>query len=332
MYCKNCNLHKEYGFCDNCLEPLNLEQLKDYNDYCQFIVDFYLKSGQWDGLQGRDLKRWLNNFDDNVLDRYFAIRLLTQVIYYSENDMELLLREGIFNRIIGEECVLPIQYKNQFRFGNKQLMLLQQNELNQTLFTPLLVGPSPDESGNQLMRMLTQRLLINKSKVKFHCFLDNYGDAHDNKRLIIIDDCIGSGQQCSDFWENSTVMSGELLRDWCKKYNIEVFYFVLVGFLDTIKKLTTDFQDLKIRCMEILDDRHRVFDNNSLYWEDSAELSKAKNYFETIATNNNFSLAGFNSLDFALILHKTIPDWNVPILWKQRPNWSFLLQRKNSNV
>lgn len=331
MNCRNCNTNKDHGFCDTCYAPLNLEQLEDYIDYSRLIIDFFIRSRQWDGLKVLDIKKWLNNFPDNIIEKYFAIRLLNQIIYYSENDMESLLYEGIFNRIIGEEHVSLLQYGNNFSYQNQELCEMQHKELESTLFVPLLVGPDPDESGNQLTRMLTQRLLINKSRVKFHyCLNDN--DALNNKRLIIVDDCLGTGQQCFDFWTKSTVKSGELLRNWCKNNNLDVYYLVLVGFLDSIDNLNRIFSDLKIRCMEVLQNTHRVFHKDSFYWEDQTELLIAKNYFKHIAHSNNFNLAGFNGLDFALALHKTIPDWSIHALWKERSNWSYLMGRKNSHV
>jgi hypothetical protein len=330
MICTNCGSTKDYGFCDNCLTPLNLSQLDDYINNALLIITFYLRIGQWDGITEGDIKLWLKNFKNDVLDRYLSIKLLNHIIYYSESDMELLLREAIFNRVISQEIILPTQIANNFAINNQDLIAMLNNEIQKTLFIPLLDGPRPDESGNQLMRILTQRLEIPTSQVKFHFFIED-SDSQCN-RLVIIDDCMGSGQQCYDFWTKATIKDSIPLSEWCKANNIRVYYVVLVGYEKTIADIVKDMPELNICCMEQLNDQQRVFEPNSVFWADNTEKEVALRFFSWIAHEHNFSPFGYRNLDFALIMHKTIPDWNLHCLWKKRDKWIHLMRRKDSDV
>lgn len=154
------------------------------------------------------------------------------------------------------------------------------------------------------------------------------------KNLVIVDDCVGSGQQLRTFWEETEVSDdGENLtiKELCQKYEAQANYLTLFGYNKSINELREEFAELNIICVLELDDQHRVFSDSSYIWEDKEERTKAFNLFDSLAKNAGISTYGYKDLDFAFIMHKTIPDWSLPIFWQENSDWKLLLRRKNSN-
>lgn len=308
---------------------LPTKEIEEYIDKAHLAIKFFLRC-QWDGLKKQDVDNWLDNFPESLNDQYYSIRLLNQLMYYSKWDMEDLLREGIFHRVLGKKVLLEHQLSNNFRIGQQELESEFNRCLEETIFIPLLDSNAPHESGNQIARLLVTRLGIRSQNVIFAQDITSKHSSYRN--LIIVDDCIGSGNQCRNFWANATVKDGTLLRKWCSLTQVEPTYVVLVGYAKSLNDLSKELEDLPICCIETLQDEHRVFGENSDFWDDDAERKDAMEYFAEITRANGIPLLGYINLDFALIMHQSIPDWSLPIFWKETADWSILMSRKNSYV
>ena len=119
--------------------------------------------------------------------------------------------------------------------------------------------------------------------------------------------------------------------DFCQKHGIVANYLTLFGYNKSIYNLQKEFSNLNIYCVRELNDQHRVFSDSSYVWKDENEKAKAFDLFNSLAENAGVPIYGYKGLDFAFIMHKTIPDWSLPIFWKQNSDWKLLLRRKNSN-
>ncbi|HEY0827571.1 MAG TPA: hypothetical protein VGE40_05715 [Bacilli bacterium] len=304
-------------------------QHQEYIDKAKKAINFYFACNQWSGLKKSNVDNWLANFSEDLLHKYYAIRLLSQLLYYSENDMVAMLSEGIFNGVLSKEVLLSCQVPSGFKMNQQDLQFEFRMRLNKTLFVPLLDSNQPYESGNQISRILTQQLRIPTPQVTVSTQInDNYNSLD---YLIIVDDCIGSGDQCRDFWNEARVSNGNLLSKWCEVNNIKAYYVVLIGYEDNIKKLEKDLPSLNICCVELLQEEHKIFSENSVIWHDSEEMKEAFKFFSGITEEFGLELLGYNDLDFAVIMHKNIPDWSLPMFWRKVPDWDILLERKNSH-
>ncbi len=312
------------------------EDLADYIDYAWKSILFFLKCGQWSGLKKFEVTQWLENFEYNLIDQYYAHRLLSKLLYYSEEDMEILIKEGIFSSIIGEQ-VLQKQIEHSFSLTEEELTTEFDTILKNTLFVPVKDRTGPGESGEQISRLLINKLLIETEQVVYSRDIDEshrkYG------QLIIVDDCIGSGYQCEDFWSKTLTSESEIinghiekmkLRTWCSQNNIRAYYVVLTGYKDSINMLSDQFEDLSICSVEVISDEYRVFRTSSSYWEDQDELKNALQFFSDFCFKKRRPLLGHENLDFALIMHKNIPDWTLPFFWGHSKGFNILMQRKNS--
>lgn len=305
-----------------------------YISKCKEYISFMFSQQQWSGLTQAELSQWMQNFrtlSPHEMEKVY--KLLVHIIYFSEKDLECVLREGVYN-CVAYKAVLEKQLNSNFETSSRALTTTYEDELKKTCFVPLLDSHSPHESGNFISRLLVQQRVIDQTQ---SMFIEDAAEAIRYgafSRLVIVDDCVGSGQQLETFWTCQPIMDGGSpisISTFCKKYNVSANYITLFGYNQNISKLKSDFADLNIFCVRCLSDEHRVFTDNSYVWDDEAELTEALDLFSDLCRNAGIPLRGYCDLDFAFIMHNTIPDWTLPMFWKRNTDWNLLMRRKNSD-
>jgi hypothetical protein len=200
---------------------------------------------------------------------------------------------------------------------------------------PLLDSDAPHESANYITRLLVQENIIDSKQSIFSDKIASLIDSKKYNRIVIVDDCVGSGEQITTYWNEKTISieGGKiLLKDYIIENSIEANYLVLFGYNKSVDDLRIQLEPLQIFCIKNLTDSQRVFNNESYIWENEDETTQATDLLKRITMENGIALLGYNNLDFAFIMHKTIPDWSLPLLWKKTSEWHCLLRRKNSDV
>lgn len=200
---------------------------------------------------------------------------------------------------------------------------------------PLLYSNSPHESANYITRLMIQQRVIETHQTIFLHQLVKAFEKYNFNRLVIVDDCLGTGDQLREFWnKNAYINFGEKrihIKEYCSERSVQIDYLVLFGYEESIKCLDNEFKDLNIHCIKKLSDIQRVFTNESYIWDNKEEREKAFAFFKGITEICGVELLGYGNLDFAFIMHKTIPDWSLPLFWRKTPDWDFLLRRKDSD-
>tara|TARA_R110002051_G_scaffold201693_1_gene268481 strand:+ start:16366 stop:17286 length:921 start_codon:yes stop_codon:yes gene_type:complete len=289
-----------------------------------------LLSTQWDYLTYANVIEWLDdNFKNDSEGRYYALKILLNLIYYSKRDLEELLDFGLHEKIYGE--IVKEEYLNNHNiYIPTSEAEAKVNELKEhSYFVPLLDSNKPHESGNSVIGDLVHKISVNESQVGFHWnikeeFLQKF------KLLIFVDDCVGSGSQLKKFWNSTEI---EKVKVICQKYDIKIYYLVLIGYdkkLEILKK-DGELKGIKVVVCDTLSDKNRIFSNENTIWDKTNnEIQNAVKYFEKIRKERGVSFLGFKKLDFAVILHDRLPNWSLPILWKETDGWKCLLRRKTS--
>lgn len=304
-------------------------RISDYIERNLPVIFYLCRCRQWDGVSESIVKDWIVNFQD-LEGRYYAVRILKHLAYYSENDLEALLRHGIFDLIIGREILKDTLLPSGFNVIPTGLGAEARRRLARTLFVPLLVRPGPDESGTQVVRMLTHRLGVPPRNVVFHWQVGR-APMGGYERLIVCDDCLGSGEQIEEFWSGATIEgSGATLRSVCSNEGWRPYYLALVGYEQRVQEIEGKLQPLEIVAAEALTERNRVFEAGTDFWEGEDEREAVCHYFERVERERGIRQRGFRGLDFGVVLHKTVPDWTVPMLWDSAPGWNIFLRRKNT--
>ena len=286
---------------------------------------------QWSGIDKEDVDRWMNNFT-NLSDevKKLALTILINIIYYSETDIISALKHGIYN-LLFKDLVLKRQIDLHFSLSPKALSNIITEELDSSCFIPLLDKNAPHESGNSISRLLVQNNIINADQ---SIFLHDIKIDSKYKRIVIIDDCVGSGDQLIKFWnENAKIKkdnSDILLKDACLSIpNLIVNYLTLFGYRNSIKELQEKLNGLEIYCVNFLSNANRVFSDESYVWQND-ELVNAKEKIRELVNERGIPLLGYKDLDFAFIMNKTIPDWSLPMFYMETSDWSPLLRRKST--
>lgn len=306
-----------------------------YINRCKAFIDFMISQQQWSGIGRREVDKWLGNFRELDDDKQWMVyKLLTNVIYFSEKDVIDVLKDGVF-KCVAYDSILESQKVKEFQLSSRVLRTIYKKELSQVCFVPLLDSDSPHESGNYVSRLLVQQGIISSEQSVFIEKVPVLFKLRTVKKLIIVDDCVGSGHQLTGFWTNTKVFDegAELtIKDLCQKYHVSVNYLTLFGYDKSIDELQSKFTDLQIYCVRTLSEQQRVFSDVSYIWKDAKERDEALKVFESLCKTAGIPVLGYNSLDFAFIMHQTIPDWSLPLFWKENDDWSLLVRRKNSNV
>lgn len=187
----------------------------------------------------------------------------------------------------------------------------------------------PSESGNSIIADLIHKLDFSANQVDYHFRVDE-GKLKDYQILVFVDDCIGSGKQLKKFWNMPEIQT---IKSICDKYEIRIYYLVLVGYDKNLKILKEEnkLMGIEIIVCDLLSDKNRVFSDENIIWDkETNEREKAIKYFEKIRKTKGVNFLGFKRLDFAIILHDRLPNWSLPIFWKETIGWKNLLRRKTS--
>lgn len=298
---------------------------ENYIDQSMMYFDFLLESKQWSGITPRDYKNWIKNFDDLPDGTYIACKLLNHILYFSESDIIHFLEDAI--QTIYYDVILEKQLESGFECMPSVLDYLVRQSIKKTVFVPLLASDSPGESGPELARILTRNQLVSTNMQYAHDIPNETA----YRRLVIIDDNIGSGSQFRSFWSDAFIRGGKALSKWCGENDIKPYYLVIVGCNDSIVELQAEFPEVKFVCEERLYQGHRYFSSESRCWHKKDDVETIKNSLRVFLEEREISLLGFNDMDYGVVMHKTIPDWSLPLFYKRRDVWQPLLERKNSN-
>jgi hypothetical protein len=284
---------------------------------------------QWDYLNFKDLSNWLDdNFGNDLEGRFYGLKILLHTIYYSKKDLEKLLIYGLNEKIYGEKIKFDLIQNGNIYLSNSETETLVNNQKNLTLFIPLLDSDKPHESGNTLIGDLVHKLDVSEHQVDFHWNVDE--DKLKNFKIVIfVDDCLGSGNQLRRFWNSKKIVE---LKSLFIKYEIEVYYLVLVGYDKSLIKLNErqNLKGIKVVICDILTEKNRIFSIDNIIWDNAEEMNRVITYFEGIAKERGINFFGYKNLDFAIILHDRLPNWSLPIFWKEMVGWKCLIRRKTT--
>jgi len=301
---------------------MDILQKESYIDESRNYFSFLLEARQWSGFGSKELNQWIKNFGAIEDGEYIACRILNELLAYSEEDIVQMFI-GAFSDVLHKEILLPKQIESGFSCLKSDLDFELNNALRRTLFVPLSVNGAPGESGAEMIRLLTKKSGLGMTR-QFH---SDINDDCECDRIIILDDCIGSGEQFRDFWNGARIKSERLFREWCVEKGVRIYYIVLVGTETAVKELKEEYDEVEFVCVEVLKESHSVIESiqqDEIFTLHQNELEK---YLEEL----NINLKGFADLTYAVALHGNIPDWSLPVFHKEREQWKPLIRRKDSN-
>ena len=308
----------------------SIDEMEEFIERTTPVLKLIVQT-QWDFVSFPQVQRWLDfNFKNDVEGRFYALKILSNLIYYTQQDIIDLLRFGIFEKIYGEVYKeILIQNGGYYNSATEKISAIQQYK-NSSLFCPIMNSKKPYESGNVMISNIVHHLEIAESNADFHWNLSQE-KLEKCQFLIFVDDCFGSGGQLKKFFNTEEIKNILLLG---KKFNFQIYCLALVGYKKNYSSLKYKLEEnnIKLITCELLSEKHRIFSEESIVWNNrNSEQLNALSYFKKLQKDKGIGYVGFKKLDFAIILHNRTPNWSLPIIWKKTQDWSNLLQRKSSN-
>jgi len=293
------------------------------------FVHLMLEARQWDALDKLSVQNWLDNFPAQC--RYFSLRILRHLLYYSERDLEALLRETILHSVLGTDIRRRFQLPSKFGQYPSFLHYELCKAMERTALVPLLDGNRPSESSLTVTRTALQALGF---KPYSFAFPDKLSEIKTTTcdRLIFVDDNLGTGDQFRTFWTQFEAEPGRSIADFCDTHaDWPIYYVVQVGLDQALNDLRGEFPRVHFLAGQIVAPDHGVFQPTSRCWLSEAERIEATAALTEVVQPIGIQLLGYRDFDYAVVLHKNIPDWSLPLLWRGvKGEWTPLVERKNS--
>lgn len=288
---------------------------------------YLLRSQFWGTLQHDTIEAWLQNFRDDPDVQFYAAHVLANTVYYPEAFIRRLYRKAFRDLIAWSKVRAHLADTFEDEAGLDGIL---QDFLAGVVVVPLMDQGRPSESAPAVTRLIKKEGLVDDSQICYAEHLPRYlPGAH---TVIIVDDNIGSGQQVVDFWRkpqvfNFTTGSEKIsLSELAGRYPDKSFCVVVfAGVKHAIDNLNTDLAPLQVLCPELLDERHRVFSDNSEIWKNPEEKNKAQAALEKFCAARGIALRGFRDMDYAYASQIGTPDWSLPLLRHKGSAWNQLL-------
>lgn len=295
---------------------------KDYNVYVSLIqdkVNSFLNLNIWEGIDKTVLRKWLKNFSTDE-ERYFAHCILDHLIYRNDAQTESML----FNLISIDIPNLLLKHKPLDVYPFVTLGgFKNSSEPKVRLVCVKSEFDAPTKSSHFVARMLKRKMMINEKWIITPDQIQlciNSG----TKCFIFIDDFLGTGNQFNE-------MGIEIgLQKMIKNSDLFFAYAPLTAHQFGIQFLNTEYPELKITCVEHLDECNSIFKtafNDGVNTEESSrafymDLMKRK------TGSSDGDLLGYGKLELAYAFEQSVPDNNLLLLyWNLNSNINPLFYR-----
>lgn len=295
----------------------------------------------WSGRIGwPDVERWLDNFDDGhgsgEAERLHALYLLSQFIYFSEEEIRELLR-AVYRDLYRYPIVEQIRKNHGDTLDPAVIDPELEAELAATRF--LGIG-NPSESGAHLLYYLRQENKIPNNRFMSVSGLFNGDMASPGvgladpsiRRLVFIDDFCGAGSQAIRYSKEPL----RALRAIEKRTGTRphVSYLVVAALGDGLKEIRDKTSFDQVEAVFKLDESYRAVSPGSRHFP--VELPEGISLSEARALALKYGKwldpdqpLGFDAGELLLGFNHNVPDNTLPIIWWNEPTppWQPIFKR-----
>ncbi len=274
----------------------------------------------WSGIEPHRLDSWIENFNTPE-EQYFAARVLDVLIYRSDRQTVALMKQ-LFQRIIPDlarhrklDSALRVVYRS-----------LRDASVDPGVrIVPVIPpGEPPTKSGPTIARMLKRHLGFHEGWIMSP--EDVASTIGQVAGFVFVDDFLGTGTQFAQFLSD-TGLKAHLSSG-------SFIYTPLAGHADGLKDLRSDFPALHVDTVELLDNRHALFHEDSESFPDDVNSAEvARGFYYALLEDRKIAIGGpnrrgFGHLELAYAFEHAVPDNSLPILWwPHAENWRPLFDR-----
>lgn len=300
-----------------------------------------LSNEVWGGrVEGTDVTRWLNNFDGSAFDvgkeRLHALNLLANFDFFNIDTIRSILKT-IYRDLFKYQIIQKIRQENN---GSHDAKLLNVELLKEQNATRFLGMGNPSESGAHLLYYFRQvNELSKKLFIHQHEILNKgVGEPHNSiaipnlKRLVFIDDLMGSGDQAKQYSEKLLKFVRAAADE--TETDLEIWYFTLFArptALSKVRKLMFD----QVDTVHELDDAELAFSQQSrVYRTEKSGITQAEgqHFAHTYGVKANPQMPlGYKEGQLLLGFEHNIPNNTLPIFWSNDTyiHWEPIFPRFN---
>lgn len=292
--------------------------ITDINDRCATLIDL----GIWEGMSRTQLAAWLTNFETDA-EKYFAACVLDSLIYRSEAQTISLIQQLLQRTFSYAAQHLPLVGTSEADWID--LLRKDASDPRIRLVPVVREDDPPTKSAHHILRLMKRKFQVDERWIVYARHLVSTLPL-DLEAIFFIDDFLATGDQFHYFFEN------ESLRSLIGR--VHLAYLPLVGYVEGIKRLETEYSRLLVRPVEILDNTHRLFHIECECFDDGTNTaSDAATFYYDLLARRGINLTGsarrgHGGLELAYSFVHASPDNCLPILWWDKsPSWKPLFNR-----
>jgi hypothetical protein len=283
-----------------------------------------LNSTVWENrVQRPRIDSWLNGFSGGDDERLNALFLLSQMIYFGDNEIREALR-SIYRDLFRYPIVAHLRRSNADTADTALLDQLFRLELNTTRF--LGVG-NPSESGTHLLYFFRQENAL-PSNVFIHTheiFTRSALQPHHQlrqpavRRYIFLDDLCASGHQAIEYSREVVELAKAI------DATLRFSYYPIIATQDGLARIRNHAMFDEVEAVFEIDSSYKCFENTSRHFADPpAGVTLQLAY--TLARVYGHRLEPTKPLGYAdgqllLAFHHNTPDNTLPIMWSDTGGW-----------
>ncbi len=280
-----------------------------------------INSGIWQGIAVLQLKGWWNQFHTEE-EKYFAARLLDNLIYRSEEQLNSTIVQ-LFTSVLPN---YTRKNPSPVGAGKNWLERLQQKDSDPgiRLIVPVNLDDERVRSPEELARILMRRFRIHSKWLVKPENLQNCAEKG-IETYIFLDDFVGTGTQFSKLVKTYHIQEF-LNAHWC-------LLAALMRHKNSDKKLSL-LTGLHICAVEELDESYSVFDKNCRVFHDGGNTPQdALQFYDEFITRRGLTPEryykhGFGKLALCVATKISVPNNTLPLFWLNQPGvWKPLFNR-----
>ncbi len=275
--------------------------------------------GLWSGIEPHRLDAWVGNFRTEE-ERYFAARVLDNLIYRSDKQTAALMRQ-LYTRTIPD-----MRRLHNLDSALGEIYASLQGNVDPGIRLVPVIPPHapPTKSGTIIARMLRRLVGFNDD------WIVNPNEVIDNitnvTTFIFIDDFLGTGQQFTEFIEDSALEGALGLGCF--------LYTPLVAHEEGIDNVRDEHPSLFVDTVELLNDHHALFHEEAgCFPDEQNSCDTAREFYYNLLANRGIDIEGpnrrgFGHFELAYAFQHAAPDNSLPILWWDKSaDWKPLFDR-----
>ena len=287
---------------------------------------FFRNSQTWPVTAKIDYNGWLSNFDEE--EKELAAIILDYFVFFSDSMIDELVNAAV--------CQASYAIK-------KKIAGWDYDKLYKECWYSYMPGTyRASESGHIFPRKLNKHLDIPTDMIiDHHDLRTKVLSASEPMVIIMVDDFVGSGEQCVDLWnrhrEGDAGTYPPTFGEICKDKGHTVVYAPLVANQQGFKRIVQQCDCLSVTPVHILGIEYNLFNSKCPCWRGdhnlfqqgtgllyrkSAELGISMDFHDEV------SVRGYWGQGLALAFYDSVPDAIPAIFYWDKNNWKPLVHRK----